>query len=275
MDNYNSHCTLEVVRTAKDVRLDLITLPSHTSHALQPLDVAVSKPFKQFFCEYRDFWMSRNINQPARKETLAHWVSLSLRKALSESNIRAGFKRAGIYPLNRHAVDRHLAPSETYDQEGGGENQNSELQLSEEGRVEFTERVEGTPYEDCTQIAREEEGSVSGEPGGDAERDLEANLMPALNAETQHFFVDTDPSDPTADPDIGGLDTDVTELDSITRLLQLPTFTPRAYSRRRDSIVDFAKSIIFICNTYEEAEVGVRMRRENAGAEKERHMIER
>ena len=275
LDGHNSHCTLEVVRAAKDVGLDLITLPSHTSHALQPLDVAVFKPFKQFFREYRDFWMSRNIGQPAGKETLAHWVSLSLRKALSESNIRAGFRGAGIYPLNRHAVDRFLAPSDTYSHEGGGENQNPELHLSEEGRAEFTEQLQRTPHEDCTEPAREEEGSVSAEPAGDAQRDLEADLGRAPDAGTEHFFVDIDPSDPTADPDIGGLDTDVTEPDSITRFLQLPTFTPRACSRRRDPIVDFAKSIILTCDAYEEAEVGVRMRRENAATEKQRQRIER
>ena len=157
LDGHNSHCTLEVVRAAKNVGLGLITLPSHTSHALQPLDVAIFKPFKQFFREYRDFWMSRNINQPAGQETLAHWVSLSLCKALSESNIRAGFKGAGIYPLNPHAVDHFLAPSETYDQKGGGENRDCELQRegvagvlhSDEERAGLTEPIQSAAEEEC------------------------------------------------------------------------------------------------------------------------------
>jgi hypothetical protein len=71
LDGHNSHITLEVAKAAKNVGLDLISLPSHTSHALQPLDVSVFKPFKQFFREYRDFWMSRHINQAATKECLA------------------------------------------------------------------------------------------------------------------------------------------------------------------------------------------------------------
>jgi hypothetical protein len=40
LDGHNSHVTLEVVMEAKRVGLDLLTLPSHTSHALQPLDVS-------------------------------------------------------------------------------------------------------------------------------------------------------------------------------------------------------------------------------------------
>lgn len=282
LDGHNSHCTLEVVRAAKNVGLDLITLPSHTSHALQPLDVAVFKPFKQFFREYRDFWMSRNINQPAGKETLAHWVSLSLRKALTEANIQAGFRGAGIYPLNRHAVDRYLVPSDTYGQEeGGGDNANSNVQqeglagvteIDEEG-AGFTEPIAAT--EGCNEHEMEEEGVVSAEPAGDAARDLAADLDCIPDTQTEHFFVNVDYSDPTADSDVAGLDPEVTEPNSITRFLQLPTFAPRASTRRRDPIVDFAKSIILTCDAYEQAELGVRTRRENAAAEKERQKIER
>jgi hypothetical protein len=46
LDGHNSHITLDVVHEAKRAGLDLITLPSHTSHALQPLDVCIFKPFK-------------------------------------------------------------------------------------------------------------------------------------------------------------------------------------------------------------------------------------
>jgi hypothetical protein len=46
LNSHNSYVTLEVVLEAKRVGLDLLTLPSYTSHALQPLDVSVFKPFK-------------------------------------------------------------------------------------------------------------------------------------------------------------------------------------------------------------------------------------
>jgi flagellar biosynthesis GTPase FlhF len=105
-DGHNSHCTLEVANAAKAVGLDLITLPSHSSHVLQPLDVSVLRPFKQHFREYRDFWMSRNLDQPAKREILAQWVSLALKKALTSKNIENGFRATGIYPLNRAAVEK-------------------------------------------------------------------------------------------------------------------------------------------------------------------------
>lgn len=56
-----------------------------------------------------DFWMSRNLNEGPSKEILAQWVSLSLKKALREGNIKKGFSRTWIWPLNEHAVDNKHA----------------------------------------------------------------------------------------------------------------------------------------------------------------------
>jgi hypothetical protein len=127
LDGHISHVSVEVVQEARRVGLDLLTLPLHTSHALQPLDVSVFKPFKQFFRQYRDFWMSRNLNELASKDTLIQWLSLSLIKALMESNIKKGFSATGIFPLDEHDVDSMLAPSYYFrgnvdSEEGGGQN---------------------------------------------------------------------------------------------------------------------------------------------------------
>jgi hypothetical protein len=114
LDGHNSHMTLEVVMEAKRVGLDLLTLPSHTSHALQLLDISVFKPFKQHFREYKDFWTSHNLDQPAIKQILAQWVSLAFVKALSQNNIRSTFRAIGIFPYNNQAMEKYLGPLETY-----------------------------------------------------------------------------------------------------------------------------------------------------------------
>jgi hypothetical protein len=46
LDGHGSHVTIDVVKIAHNVGLDLLILPSHTSHAMQPLDIACFKPFK-------------------------------------------------------------------------------------------------------------------------------------------------------------------------------------------------------------------------------------
>jgi hypothetical protein len=49
LDGHNSHITLEVIHKASQAGIDMVTLPSHTSHALQPLDVSMFAPFKKVF----------------------------------------------------------------------------------------------------------------------------------------------------------------------------------------------------------------------------------
>jgi hypothetical protein len=41
LDGHNSHISLNVVYKAKNIGLDLLILPSHTSHTSQPLDICV------------------------------------------------------------------------------------------------------------------------------------------------------------------------------------------------------------------------------------------
>lgn len=46
LDGHGSHVTIDVVKTARSIGLDLLTLPLHTFHALQLLDVSCFKPLK-------------------------------------------------------------------------------------------------------------------------------------------------------------------------------------------------------------------------------------
>jgi hypothetical protein len=113
LDGHGSHVTMDVVKIACSIGLDLLTLPSHTFHAMQPLDVAC---FKQSFRELRDVWTLRHKCRGANKEVLAKWVSAALLKALSEKNIKSGFRATGIFPFNSHAMDDKMGPSEFYRQ---------------------------------------------------------------------------------------------------------------------------------------------------------------
>jgi hypothetical protein len=74
LDGLNSHVTLEVVHKAAQVGIDMIILPSHTSHALQPIDVSVFAPFKKAFRHIKDKWILKSGGRAPKKEDLAEWV---------------------------------------------------------------------------------------------------------------------------------------------------------------------------------------------------------
>ena len=60
LHGYKAHLTLELLTKAKENGLDMVTLPSHTSHGLQPLDVACFKPFKVAFRTYKNMKSVKN-----------------------------------------------------------------------------------------------------------------------------------------------------------------------------------------------------------------------
>jgi hypothetical protein len=72
LDGHRLHVTLNVVHKAKLIGLDILTLPSYTSHYLQSLDISVFHPFKCAFRTYRDAWTLRHKGKLAMKEDLAH-----------------------------------------------------------------------------------------------------------------------------------------------------------------------------------------------------------
>jgi hypothetical protein len=61
LDGHNSHAALEAIEQAHAFGLNMVTLPAHTFHALQPFDVSCFKPFKKIFKKEKDVAMSKNI----------------------------------------------------------------------------------------------------------------------------------------------------------------------------------------------------------------------
>jgi len=122
LDEHSSHVSLEAIQIARAVGLDLLTLSSHTSHALQPLDCFVFKPFKEYLRAYHDFWSQSNVGATPSKQTLAQWVSSGLRKALSDKNIKSGFRVSSILPLDREVARCHMRPSDVFKQTCSNDN---------------------------------------------------------------------------------------------------------------------------------------------------------
>ena len=79
--------------------IDLLILPPHTSHMLQPLDVSVFSPLKRALASETDAASRLDSGRIQRSE----WTSMYIRArqtALKSSNIVSGFKAAGLWPLS-------------------------------------------------------------------------------------------------------------------------------------------------------------------------------
>jgi hypothetical protein len=90
LDGHGSHVTLEAIKHAQEFGLNTITLPSHTSHVLQPLDVFCFKPFKTTLKRF--VITSRSNHMEPNKITVIGWVYQALKQSITRKNIKSGFK---------------------------------------------------------------------------------------------------------------------------------------------------------------------------------------
>ena len=65
MDNHPIHISLNTLKLTKDHEVDILALPSHTSHTTQPFDGTIFGPLKFYFNSSANSWMTlyleRNI----------------------------------------------------------------------------------------------------------------------------------------------------------------------------------------------------------------------
>ena len=102
-DGHRSHITLNIVESARNNNIHIILLPPHTTHVLQPLDVAVFKPVKT---ELIKVIMNHNTNSNCADITQKDFPKLlkdlvESKKVFLLRHAVAGFETTGIYPLDK------------------------------------------------------------------------------------------------------------------------------------------------------------------------------
>ena len=105
----------QLIEWAKTNNIILFVLPAHTSHLLQPLDVAIFGPFKSFYYSECALFMRQNIGQTITRYDMCELACKAYLKALTPVNIQAGFRKTGIFPFSSAIVAREkLFPSESF-----------------------------------------------------------------------------------------------------------------------------------------------------------------
>lgn len=116
LDNHESHLSIAGIDLCIEFGITLVTFPPHCTHKLQPLDRTVFGPLKKYVNTHSDQWISRNPGKTMTIYDIPGIVGKSLPLALTESNIRSGFRVTGIYPFNPDIfTDLDFMPSATTD----------------------------------------------------------------------------------------------------------------------------------------------------------------
>ena len=111
-DGHASHVSLELIDYAILHEIIIVCLPAHSSHLLQPLDVAVFKSFKVFFSSACRSFLHNNPGKVITIYNISQLVGEAWPKSLTPENLISGFRHSGIYPLCRAKITpEKLAPS--------------------------------------------------------------------------------------------------------------------------------------------------------------------
>ena len=115
VDGHKSHITLDVIDECRKNDVILFCLPPHTTHALQPLDVSVFKSLKDHYGKAVQSLSFTKKNFVVTKREFSKVLKGPFEKAFSIPNIKAGFAKCGIYPLNPDAIAKaKMVPSSLY-----------------------------------------------------------------------------------------------------------------------------------------------------------------
>ncbi|XP_056647226.1 tigger transposable element-derived protein 1-like [Diorhabda sublineata] len=117
LDGHATHTkNLTLVEKARANYVNIIVIPPHTSHRLQPLDVTFMFPLNTYYEQETKKWF---LNNPGKVITLYQVGELfgnAFKRAANAQNAINGFKATGIYPYNPDVFPEELfKPAETTD----------------------------------------------------------------------------------------------------------------------------------------------------------------
>ena len=100
-DEHLSHISAQTVELSLNENISLIKLPAHCTDLLQPLDVSCFSPLKSYFEKGLTDHVHNTLGtQPLSKALFTNILGRIWHEGLSESNIQAGFRATGIFPVN-------------------------------------------------------------------------------------------------------------------------------------------------------------------------------
>lgn len=143
LDNHTTHCSVESYDYCIANGIVVLSIPPHTYHRLQPLDLTVFGPLSTAFNEACDAKMKENGYMAITSEQLPSLLKTAWYKICSTEKAVNGFKAAGIYSFNPNIfpdADFYIEPESV---------QNTVIGVHQETNVEIEhfENIDATEEE--------------------------------------------------------------------------------------------------------------------------------
>lgn len=114
LDGHASHVkNLPLIENARKNHVHILAIPPHTSHRLQPLDVAFMFPLSNFYTQELKNWQRNKPNKVIELSDISQIFTKAYLRAATLSNAESGFRKTGIRPYDPHVfTEIDFAPAE-------------------------------------------------------------------------------------------------------------------------------------------------------------------
>ena len=103
VDGHESHCTIDFIELCDLHNIILLVLPPHTTHYLQPLDVACFGPLQRWYSSEVEAHGRYNGTYIEKSDFLKFYQRARFR-ALCQENIDAAYRATGLIPFDPQRV---------------------------------------------------------------------------------------------------------------------------------------------------------------------------
>lgn len=98
-DGHSSHLTAKFIAFCLDNAIDLVVLPPHSSHILQPLDVAIFSPLKTYLTRETDRLSRFDPGRISKVDWTIAYIT-AREEAFRSNSILSGFRKTGVFPFS-------------------------------------------------------------------------------------------------------------------------------------------------------------------------------
>ena len=106
LDGHKSHTqNIEALEHASKSGVIMLSLPTHTTHKLQPLDVSFFKPLKPYYYQHLNQWMRAHPGRPVTMFQICQLFGKAYGQATTVGNAVNGFCKTGLFPVNPLVFD--------------------------------------------------------------------------------------------------------------------------------------------------------------------------
>ncbi|CAG2192489.1 unnamed protein product [Mytilus edulis] len=112
-DNHDSHISINLIEKAKANNIHIIGLPPHTTHLLQPLDVAIFGPLKEKSEPIISYLGKPEQVCHHRQSQVSALLSTAIDQTITLAWVKESFRKSGMYPVDRSIIpNSQLAPAD-------------------------------------------------------------------------------------------------------------------------------------------------------------------